>query len=91
MTSADSKISKWERNATTIASTLLTTAIIFAGSQLWAFNQNIAETNVKLQYLSDTVGELKRKVDEVAGNYVQRNEFKTLDDRVRSLEIQRSR
>jgi hypothetical protein len=86
MSNPEQKLAKWERVVFSIGTPILTAAILFAASQLWAFNQNIAETNVKLQYLNDTVSELKRKVDEVAYNYVQRQEFKDLDDRVRSLE-----
>lgn len=89
MANLESRIGRIERHVMTVATTLLTAAVTFAAAQLWTFNKNIAETNVKLQYLNETVYELKRKVEEVSTNYVQRQEFKHLDERVRGLESKR--
>lgn len=88
------------KNVITIGVSLITAALMFCGTFIYQSNAKITEMGVTLKYMSDSVDELKKKVDDSSNQFVTRNEFEKtrnertiqlndIESRVRALESTR--
>lgn len=60
-----------------IFATVVTGAIFFSSSFIYTSNAKISEIGTQLVYMSKTVDELKKKSDDVNGQYVSRADYNT--------------
>ena len=75
-----------EQHIVTILVTVIAAGVMFIGSLLWTYNNKITEFGIKMEYLAQTVSDLKSQLDGMNSNYVRKDEFKDLEIRVRKIE-----
>ncbi len=78
-----------EQHIVTILVTAITAGVMFIGTLLWTYNNKITEFGIKMEYLAQSVTDLRTQLDGMNNNYVRKEEFKDLEVRVRKIEQQK--
>lgn len=78
-----------ERHLQSIMLAVVTAAIFFAAKYIYDDNRAKALAQLQLELLTTQVIELRTEVRALQGNYIRRDDFRELEQRVRQLERQK--
>jgi hypothetical protein len=80
------KFVQWERHLQTVMIALITGSIFFAANYFYNDNQSKGVVKLQLDTLTNQVIELRADIKALQFNYVKREEFRELEERVRRIE-----
>lgn len=82
----DRRKTAWETHFATIVNSVVVAGLIFLGTQIWTANAQLTKLTVTNEYLTTTVMDLKKQINDMTLNYVTKADFKDLEIRVRMVE-----